>query len=71
MYNIVTSTETVMLEHKTNLYSDSFNLNYPILLKMWCDVGYRNENNMCVDINECKIMRHFCDLRKRFSFLLD
>ena len=29
-----------------------------------CDIGYRKENYNCVDIDECKIMRHYCNNRK-------
>ena len=39
---------------------------FPQMLDVSCDVGYRKENNICVDIDECKIMRHYCDWRKRF-----
>ena len=39
---------------------------FPHMLDVSCDVGYRKENNICVDIDECKIMRHYCDSRKRF-----
>ena len=42
-----------------------FNTNayLPKKLNASCDVGYRNENDKCVDIDECKIMRHYCDSR--------
>ena len=26
-----------------------------------CDAGYRKENNICIDIDECEIQRHYCD----------
>ena len=39
---------------------------FPDQSEVTCDVGYRNENNFCVDIDECKILRHYCDLRNRF-----
>ena len=41
---------------------------FPNKLKASCDVGYRNEKDNCVDIDECKIMRHYCDSRL-FSIL--
>ena len=40
---------------------------FPSMLGNWvCDIGYRKENNNCVDIDECKIMRHYCSNRKTF-----
>ena len=26
-----------------------------------CEVGYRKENSICTDIDECEIHRHYCD----------
>ena len=73
MYEIYDTNEAVTLINKANHRYDSFNENYPIffhanasLSKVSCGIGYRNENNKCVDIDECKITRHYCDLRKRF-----
>ena len=33
------------------------------MLEFSCFIGYRKDiqNNICVDVDECKIMRHYCD----------
>ena len=42
---------------------------FPNMLEISCYIGYRKdiENNICVDVDECKIMRHYCDSRRRFQ----
>ena len=39
------------------------------MLEFSCFIGYRKDiqNNICVDVDECKIMRHYCDSRRRFQ----
>ena len=73
MYEIHYTNEAVTLNYKNFHRFDSFNEIYPIFFhanasfpRIPCEIGYRNENNECVDIDECKIMRHYCDSRKRF-----
>ena len=79
-YRIEDSTGTFSLTYKGSDSFYSFNENYSIFINanadltkkaVSCDVGFRDENNDCVDIDECKIMRHYCDLRKRFSLLIN
>ena len=78
-YRIEDSTGTISLTYKRADLFDSFNENYSIFLhvntdfpkvELSCDVGFRNENNDCVDIDECKIRRHYCDLRTRSKLLI-
>lgn len=79
-YRIDDTTETVSSTFKGAVLFHSFNENYSIFIhanadfpkvEVSCDDGFRNENNVCVDIDECKIMRHYCDLSKRFSLLIN
>lgn len=77
-YKIEDSTGTVTLTHKAIHHLYSFNEKYSIFFhanadfsKVSCEIGYRNASNECVDVDECKIMRHYCDLRKRFLLLIN
>ena len=62
-YETFSSSESQALSMKDYIFFQA-NVDFP---KKWCDVGYRNESDKCIDIDECKIMRHYCDIRKRFK----
>ena len=77
-YNIIESDENFHLEliRGTSIKED-FGMKDPVFLlgdekfpNLSCNVGFRVENNACEDINECEILRHYCDsARKRFKFI--
>ena len=76
LYEIDDSTETFRIHYKNYEFFryDPFRMKDFIFFdtnagvpKVSCDVGYRNENNRCVDIDECKIIRHYCDSRNRLK----
>ena len=72
-YNIIETGETLDLVGHSGQTIGGFGMKDPIFFladdnfpSLSCNVGFRVENDICVDIDECRILRHYCDFgRKR------
>ena len=69
----IDDSETFTIEYQViyglNPYLGSFDVKDQIFFRAddgvpkvnTCEVGYRKENSICMDIDECEIHRHYCD----------
>ena len=73
-YNLIESDEPFQPRIHSGQDLSSFGMKDPIFFladgnfpSFSCQVGFRVENDVCVDINECEILRHYCDFERNRS----